>query len=113
MVKKSTENQAVKSYKKTGIVAAVVIAGAALGVWGVSALNSERGASVAEAMAVVTPDAADASTLRIAVIRMDAIQNEAQALADLRSQKESYENKLRDELNKKQKEQNILVSMMV
>ena len=55
-------------------------------------------------MAVVTPDAADASTLRIAVIRMDAIQNEAQALADLRNQKESYENKLRDELNKKQKE---------
>jgi len=104
MVKKSTENQAVKSYKKTGIVAAVVIAVAALGVWGVSALNSDSGASVAEAMEVVTTEAADGANLRIAVIRMDAIQNEAKALADLRAQKESYENKLRDELTKKQKE---------
>ena len=104
MVKKSTENQAVKSYKKTGIVAAVVIAVAALGVWGVSALNSDTGASVAEAMEVVTTDAANGENLRIAVIRMDAIQNEAKALADLRAQKESYENKLRDELTKKQKE---------
>lgn len=104
MVKKSTENQAVKSYKKTGIVAAVVIAVAALGVWGVSALNSDTGASVAEAMELVTTDAANGENLRIAVIRMDAIQNEAKALADLRAQKESYENKLRDELTKKQKE---------
>ncbi|MBR2412558.1 MAG: OmpH family outer membrane protein [Alphaproteobacteria bacterium] len=104
MVKKSTENQAVKSYKKTGIIAAVVIAVAALGVWGVSALNSDTGASVAEAMEVVTTDAANGENLRIAVIRMDAIQNEAKALADLRAQKESYENKLRDELTKKQKE---------
>ena len=104
MVKKSTENQAVKSYKKTGIVAAVVIAVAALGVWGVSALNSDSGASVAEAMELVTTDAANGENLRIAVIRMDAIQNEAKALADLRAQKESYENKLRDELTKKQKE---------
>jgi len=104
MVKKSTENQAVKSYKKTGIVAAVVIAVAALGVWGVSALNSDTGASVAEAMELVTTEAADGENLRIAVIRMDAIQNEAKALADLRAQKESYENKLRDELTKKQKE---------
>jgi len=104
MVKKSTENQAVKSYKKTGIIAAVVIAVAALGVWGVSALNSDTGASVAEAMELVTTDAANGENLRIAVIRMDAIQNEAKALADLRAQKESYENKLRDELTKKQKE---------
>ncbi len=104
MVKKSNENQVVKNYKKTGIVAAVVIAVAALGVWGVSALNSDTGASVADAMEVVTTDAASAANLRIAVIRMDAIQNDAVALADLRAQKESYESKLRDELTKKQKE---------
>lgn len=103
MVKKSTENVAVKNYKKTGIVAAIVIAVAALGVWGVASLNSNS-ASVADAMEVVTTDAANGANLRIAVIRMDAIQNDAKALADLRKQKESYENKLRDELTKKQKE---------
>ena len=41
--------------------------------------------------------------LRIAVIRMDAIQNGANALKDLRRQKESYESQLRDELTRDQK----------
>lgn len=104
MAKKSTENPTVKNYKKTGVVAAVVIAVAALGVWGVSALNADNGASVAEAMEVVSMDAAQGANMRIAVIRMDAIQTDAKALADLRAQKESYESKLRDELTKKQKE---------
>ena len=103
MVKKSSENLAVKNYKKTGIIAAVVIAVAALGVWGVASLNS-NGATVAQAMEVVSENAANGADLRIAVIRMDAIQNDAKALADLRKQKESYESKLRDELTKKQKE---------
>ncbi len=103
MVKKSSENQAVKSYKKTGIVAAVVIAVAALGVWGVSALNSDKSASVAEVMEEVSTNAANAENLRIAVIRMDAIQNNAAALKDLRAQKEKYESKLRDELTSEQK----------
>ncbi len=103
MVKKLSENSAVKNYKKTGIIAAVVIAVAALGVWGVASLNS-NGATVAQAMEVVSENAANGADLRIAVIRMDAIQNDAKALADLRKQKESYENKLRDELTKKQKE---------
>ena len=103
MAKKSSENQVVKNYKKTGIVAAVVIAVAALGVWGVSALNSEKTASVAEVMDVVSADAANAANLRVAVIRMDAIQNEATALKDLRAQKEKYENELREELTRDQK----------
>ena len=103
MVKKLSENSAVKNYKKTGIIAAVVVAVAALGVWGVASLNS-NGATVAQAMEVVSENAANGADLRIAVIRMDAIQNDAKALADLRKQKESYENKLRDELTKKQKE---------
>ncbi len=103
MVKKSTENTVVKNYKKTGIVAAVVIAVAALGIWAVSALNSDNGASVADAMTVVSEDAANGANLRIAVIRMDAIQGEAVALKDLRAQKEKYENELREELTRDQK----------
>ncbi len=103
MVKKSNDKDAVKSYKKTGIVAAVVVAVAALGVWAVSALNSNDGASVQEAIEVVSEDAANGANLRIAVVRMDAIQAEAKALKDLRVQKEKYESKLRDELTSEQK----------
>ncbi len=96
------QKKEVMNYKKTGIIAAIVIAVAVLGVWGVSALN-RGGASVSDAMQVVTADAASAANMRIAVIRMDAIQTTANALKDLRSQKESYESKLRDELTQKQK----------
>ena len=103
MVKKTSENQSVKNYKKTGIIAAIVIAVAVLGVWAVSALNSNSGASVSDAVAVVTEDAAHGANLRIAVVRMDAIQTDATALKDLRTQKEKYENKLRDELTRDQK----------
>ncbi len=103
MVKKTSENQSVKNYKKTGIIAAIVIAVAVLGVWAVSALNSNSGASVSDAVAVVTEDAANGANLRIAVVRMDAIQTDATALKDLRTQKEKYENKLRDELTRDQK----------
>lgn len=103
MVKKS-DNPAIKKYTKTGIIAAVVVVIAALGAWGISALRNGGGASIEEAMEVVSADAANASELSIAVIRMDAIQNEADALKDLRKQKESYETKLRDELESRQKE---------
>lgn len=103
MVKKTSENQVVKNYKKTGIVAAVVIAVAALGVWGVSALNSDSGATVAEVMEEVSETAANGANMRIAVVRMDAIQTQAQALKDLRAQKEKYETELRDELTRDQK----------
>ncbi len=103
MVKKSNENPVVKNYKKSGIVAAAVIAVAALGIWAVAAVNSNGGTNVQEAMEVVSTDAANAGELRIAVIRMDAIQNEAKALTDLRAQKEKYENQLRDELTRDQK----------
>ena len=103
MVKKSTENSHVKNYKKTGIVAAAVIAVAALGVWGVSALNSNNTAPIAEVIEEVSENAANAADMRIAVIRMDAIQTDANVLKDLRKQKESYETKLRDELTERQK----------
>ena len=51
----------------------------------------------------VSADAANAANMRIAVIRMDAIQNGATALKDLRAQKEKYENELREELTRDQK----------
>ena len=103
MVKKSTENSPIKNYKKTGIVAAAVIAVAALGVWGVSALNSNTSTPVAEVMEEVSENAANGANLRIAVVRMDAIQAESKVLKNLREQKEKYENKLRDDLTSQQK----------
>lgn len=104
MVKNTNENKAVKSYVKTGVVAAAVVAVAVLGIWGVSALRSDKSAPVSEAIAEVTENAVNAGELRFAVIRMDAIQSESAALKDLRAQKEKYENELRDELTRDQKE---------
>lgn len=104
MVQNSNENKTVKSYVKTGVVAAIVVAVATLGIWGISALRTNNDASVAEAITEVTQNAAKAGDLNLAVIRMDAIQTESAALKDLRAQKEKYENKLREELTKDQKE---------
>ncbi len=95
-------NPAAKSYARMGIIAAAVIAIAAIGVWAVSSFN-RGGATVTDAIEEVSTDAANGANLRIAVIRMDAIQSDAKALQDLRKQKESYENKLRDELTRDQK----------
>ena len=104
MATKTNVNPAAKKYAKTGIIAAVVIAVAACGVWIVSSLNNNSGATVEESMEAVSENAANGANLRIAVIRMDAIQNDAVALKDLRKQKENYEEKLRNELTKRQKE---------
>lgn len=95
-------NPAAKKYARGGIIAAVVVIIAALGVWAVSQ-SSRGGASVASSLTEVNADAASGADLRMAVIRMDAIQTEAKALQDLRKQKEAYETKLRDELTKEQK----------
>lgn len=104
MATKTPANPAVKNYVKIGVIAAIVIVVAALGVWGISAMRGGNGATVEEAMEVVTTDAANAADLRIAVIRMDAIQNDAAVLKDLAAQRKSYEDQLRNELEKKQKE---------
>ena len=96
-----TKNVTVKNYTKIGIVAAVV---AAIAVVGILVLRGGAGeVSAAEATSHVTADAASGADLRIAVIRMDAIQTESKALKDLRKQKENYEEKLRKELEKEQK----------
>ena len=102
MVKKS-ENSPVVNYKKTGIIAAIVITVAAIGVCAVSALNSGSNATVADVVEEISTDAANGANLRIAVIRMDAIQADANVLKDLRKQKENYETKLREELTARQK----------
>lgn len=105
MTKKTPANPAVKKYVKTGIIAAVVIVIAALGIWGISAMRGgTNGATVEEAMQVVSTDAATGDQLRVAVIRMDAIQTQADALKDLAQQRQKYENELRDELESRQKE---------
>lgn len=103
MVKKSSENQSVKNYKKTGIIAAIVIIVAVLGIWAVRSFNSDSGSSVEDAIALVSEEAVSGGDMRIAVVRMDEIQNTATALKDLREQKEKYEESLRDELTRDQK----------
>ena len=101
MVKANTQNVTIKNYKKTGIIAAIVLVVAALGIWAVASWNHE--VTVDEAIAEVSNDAVSGADLRMAVIRMDTVQAEAAALKDLRAQKENYEKKLRDELTAEQK----------
>lgn len=91
-----------KSYTKFGIIAAIVVAVAVIGVFairGVGAKSVDASAAITE----VSADAANGADLRFAVLRMDAIQNDAKALKDLRAQRENYEEKLRKDLEKQQK----------
>ena len=103
MSKKTSETIVVKNYKKTGIVAAIVIVVAVLGIWAVRSFNSDSGSSVEDAIALVSEEAVSGGDMRIAVVRMDEIQNTATALKNLREQKEKYEESLRDELTRDQK----------
>jgi len=104
MANKTQADPAVKKYVKTGVIAAVVIAVAALGIWGISALRGGGETTVEEALTVVSPDAATGDQLRVAVIRMDAIQTQAVALKDLTEQRMKYEAELRKELESRQSE---------
>ena len=54
MVKKSSENKAVKNYKKTGVVAALVVAVAGLGIWAIGATRGEKTVPVAEVIESVS-----------------------------------------------------------
>lgn len=101
-MEKTNKTNETKNYTKFGIIAAVVVAIALIGLFvirGVGAKTVGTSAAVAE----VSSDAASGADLRIAVLRMDAIQNEAKALKDLRKQRENYEEKLRKDLEKQQK----------
>lgn len=101
-IKKEQINEIIVKYKKTGIIAAIVLLVAILGAWGIYSL-SHRTVGVDTAIAEVTTDAPTGADLRIAVVRMDAIQTDAKVLESLRKQRESYESKLRDDLTSQQK----------
>jgi len=98
---KSAGNTA--KYVKSGIIAAIVVAVAIVGIFAIGGFGGKN-VSADQAISSVSSEAASGADLRIAVVRMDAIQGEAKALQDLRKQKESYENKLRDQLTKQQKD---------
>lgn len=91
-----------KKYAKFGIIAVAVVAVAILGIWGVRHFSGPM--SIERAIAHVSTEAVSGADMRIAVVRMDAIQDGAKVLADLRKQREAVETKLRDELTKRQKE---------
>jgi Skp family chaperone for outer membrane proteins len=92
-----------KKYVKYGIVAAVVVAIAVLGIFAIRGIGAKN-VNADQAVSEVSSDAASGADLRMAIVRMDAIQAQSKVLQDLRKQRESYEEKLRDELTKQQKE---------
>ena len=99
---KKTNSSSTKNYTRYGIIAVIVIAVAIVGIFALRGC-SDRTISADDAISEVSSDAVNGADLRIAVVRMDAIQSDAKALQDLRKQKENYENKLRSELEKQQK----------
>lgn len=101
---RKTDKNITKKYTKYGIIAAIVIAIAIIGVFVIRGVSGERTISADDAISEVSTNAVNGADLRIAVVRMDAIQSDAKALQDLRKQKENYENKLRSELEKQQKD---------
>ena len=96
-------NSKTKNYSKIGIIAAIVVAVAVLGIAIVSLVGNRGSVSVDRAISDVTTEAISGADLRIALVRMDAIQTDSNVLQDLRKQRESYESKLRDELTREQK----------
>lgn len=99
-----TKENSTKSYVRFGIIAAIVVVVAILGIWiGTAIRGGNDGVSVDRALENVSTNAVTGADLRMAIVRMDAIQNEAHVLQDLRKQRESFESKLRDELTAEQK----------
>lgn len=101
---RKTDKNVTKNYTRYGIIAAIVIAIAIIGVFVIRGVSGERTISADDAISEVSTNAVNGADLRIAVVRMDAIQSDSKALQDLRKQKENYENKLRTELEKQQKD---------
>lgn len=94
-------NIELKKYTKMGIVATAVVVVALIGVFVISSMHSES--NLATALEKVSTQTAKASDLSIAVINMDKIQLDSKALQDLRKQRTSYEEKLKNRLEKEQK----------
>ena len=91
----------IKSYKKIGIIVASVVALAALGIFAMRHFSG--GASLASAVSGISENAVSAADIRMAVLRMDAIQSQAKVLKSLHDQRTKYEDKLKKSLDKKQK----------
>ncbi|MBO7052852.1 MAG: OmpH family outer membrane protein [Alphaproteobacteria bacterium] len=94
-------NIELKKYTKMGMVATAVVVVALIGVFVISSMRSES--SLSTALENVSAQTAKASDLSIAVINMDKIQLDSKALQDLRKQRTSYEEKLKNRLEKEQK----------
>ena len=94
-------NPLLQKYKKSGIIAASVIAVALIGIFAISATT--HNVSTESAISDVSTTAAKASDLRIALISMDKIQTSAVVLEDLHKQRATFENKLKSKLEKEQK----------
>lgn len=98
-------NQTKTNYAKIGIIAAIVVAVAIIGIAIVSKAGNRGASSVSvdKALESVSSDAVSGADLRIALVRMDAIQTDSNVLKNLRQQRENYESQLRDELTREQK----------
>ncbi len=92
-----------REYKKIGIISAGVLA-VLIAIAGISMMGGDKVQSVEKATNSVSEQAASADTLNIAVIRMDAIQNEADVLKALRTQREGFEKDLQKDLESEQKD---------
>lgn len=95
------QNQTIKSYAKIGIVAVAVATIAGAGLFAIKGFSG--GATLSKAVADISPNAVSAADVKIAIIRMDAIQQKASVLENLRKQREQYETELKSSLEKTQK----------
>jgi len=93
-----------KNYAKIGIVAAAVLAVAGGGMLGIKGMSGgQSSASLSDALSGVSAESVSSANINIAVLRMDAIQQSAKVLEDLRKQREAFETSLRTELERTQK----------
>ncbi len=94
----------ISKYKKTGMIAGAAVVLILAAVLAIGALGGNELKSVKDSIESVDSNAAKASDLNIAVIRMDAIQNDAAVLKSLRDQRGEYEEELKEELTDEQKD---------
>ena len=98
---KQNTNPIIKKYTKSGIIAAAVVVVALLGIWAISGFT--KNVSTSSALKEVSENALTGADLRIAVVNMDKIQLNANALDDLHKQRAKYEEKLKSQVEKEQK----------
>ena len=98
---KQNTNPTIKKYTKTGVIATAVVVVALIGIWAISGFN--KNVSTSTALKEVSENAVSGADLRIAVVNMDKIQANANALNDLHKQRAKFEEKLKSSLEKEQK----------